>query len=436
MKRVGSFGAFKRAMLSASIVAIASVSSAYAEYELGLEAFRSGDKQLALDLWERYAVAGDVQSMKALGDYWDDEDIPGIQSAGGQPSEETNIDYIKALKWYTLAAYHDFNESLRVPSVFERNAQIEAEEALPRLRQKMSDAQVAEAEKLVSETFERGTARDIFIIGRMYQRGAGVKKNNIRAYQLYAVAGDNGVKEATDALLEMRNLGLIDKKGIEKAEKLAASWQPPLPEKHTGDTSQMKELRRLKAELEAIRLEDALNEVRDIDVRVLQHALKALGFYFGDIDDRMGPQTREAVRRFQYAQVRNDRMMTAEEKRNVEVGVLSAKDTVELIRQAADRADNEVAQYTYGIMYLRGIGVQADGDLAVNWLRKSATRNIAEAHYALGVIFRDGTTGLNAVSADKAQAALHFAKAGQLGYVPATKALQLLEFEGQGQAGQ
>ncbi|MBI1391458.1 MAG: hypothetical protein GC152_01835 [Alphaproteobacteria bacterium] len=429
------FGDARRLMRGAAAGALVAVSSfaiagaAHAEYEMGLEAFKRGEEDLALDLWERYAVAGDVRSMKALGDYYSGRAIVNADGAGVEAEKKTRADYVQALKWYILASTHDFNEVLKTPTAYERNAQIEAQDRLPAIRAKMTDAEVAKAERLVTDTFERGRPRDVFVVARMFQRGAGVRKDNGRAYELYTVASKRGVDDATLALQAMRDGGLIDERQIAAAEERAVNWQPPLPEEHTGDTRQMAELKRLKAELEALKLQDALQEVYDIDVAVLQHSLRALGFYFGAVDNKMGPQTREAVRRFQYAQVRDDREMTAEEKRNVEIGVLSAKDTVELVAQAAGRADNEIAQYTYGIMHLRGIGVQKDGAIAVDWLRRAASRNVAEAHYALGVVYRDGTTGLNAVSPNKANAALHFAKAGQLGYEPARKALELLEFE-------
>ncbi|MEO1014570.1 MAG: peptidoglycan-binding protein [Pseudomonadota bacterium] len=419
--------------LGASVLAAA---PAAAEYDLGLEAFRRGEQELALDLWERYAVAGDVRSMKALGDFYSSQTIVNTNGAEIEAEKRTRADYVLALKWYLLAANHVFNEEYKKPSVYERNAQIEADERLPDIRSKMTDAEVKRAEKLVTDTFERGRPRDIFLVAQMFQRGAGVAKSNVRAYELYTVASARGVDEATRALQDMRVGGLVNERQIKAAEDAAAIWQPPLPEEHTGDTLQMAELKRLKSELEALRLQKALESVSDIDVSVLQHSLRALGYYFGGIDNKMGPQTREAIRRFQYAQVRDDREMTAEEKRNVEIGVLSAEDTVELISQAARRADNEIAQYTYGVMYLQGIGVEQDGSQAVDWLKKAANRNVAEAHYALGVVYRDGTTGLNAVARSKANAALHFAKAGQLGYAPARKALELLEFERPRRAGE
>ncbi|MEO0397896.1 MAG: peptidoglycan-binding protein [Pseudomonadota bacterium] len=410
-------------------LSVAAPTSAVAEYRMGLQAYRNGEYDLALDLWRRYAVAGDVRSMKALGDYFSGAAVINSDGAGIDPSKLNSANYVEALKWYTLAAHHDFKEAFRTPTAYERNAQIEAAEQLPFIRERMKNADVVKAEKLVANTFERGSARDVFVLAQMFQRGAGVKKDNVRAYELYLVASERGVKEAAPILEAMRDGKLITSKEIKKAGEDAAVWQPPLPEEHTGDTKQMAELKRLKKELQELRMQDALEAVSDIDVSVLQHSLRALGFYFGSVDNKMGQQTREAIRRFQYSRVSSDTEMTAEEKRNVEIGVLSASDTVDLVKTAAQRANNDIAQYTFGVMHLRGIGVEQDGEAAVKWLDKAAKQDLAEAHYALGVVYRNGTTGLNSVSPDKAKAALHFAKAAALGYRPAQRALELLEFE-------
>jgi TPR repeat protein len=78
---------------------------------------------------------------------------------------------------------------------------------------------------------------------------------------------------------------------------------------------------------------------------------------------------------------------------------------------------------------VRGIGVVQDGDKAVEWLGKAAKADLAIAHYALGVVYRDSTPGLNPVKPDKAKAAVHFARAQALGYKQAAEALRQLEFE-------
>lgn len=429
-KQVKALSGMRRALNSvaaASALALAATGTAQANFDIGLAAYEQGQHEVAVDIWTRFAVAGDVRSMKVLGDVYSGKIIDDARSAEIPLETGRKIDNVEALRWYTLAAYHRFNEAFKPATALERNAQILAESRLPEIRFRMSTKDVTKAEKLVSDTFERGSPYDIFAIADMYRRGAGVDKNNTKALTLYAVAKSRGVGAASIAYEDLENL--MSKSEVEKATENFAKWQPPLPEEHTGKTPQMVELERVKKELEELRLEDALAAVNDIDVELIQRALKSLGFYFGSVDNAMGPATRAAIRRFQYSQVKSASDMTDEEKSYVKTGVLSAKQTVDLFKAAASKADHPMSQYVYGIMHVRGIGVEQDGTSAVKWLDKAASEDLAIAHYALGVIYRDGTTGLNPVTPNKADAALHFARSQALGYQPAAQALKLLSFE-------
>jgi len=426
-KHVTVFGGLRRTLAvaaAATALSLACAGPASASYEAGLKAYQNGQFDQAIDIWKRFAVAGDVRSKNILGDVYSGKILEGSPKAA-VPLEAIPLNNIEALKWYTLAAYHDFTAYQR-PTAEEVNARILAEHRLPDIRARMSTADVGKAEKLVSDTFERGSPYDLYRLGDMYQRGAGVAKNNAKALTMFALAKSRGVGEASLAYEQLEKL--MTKQEIKIAEESAASWQPPLPEEHMGQTTQQKELERLKKELEELKLEDALEAVSDIDVELIQRALRSLGLYFGSIDNAMGPATRDAIRRFQYSQVSSDTEMSEEDKEAVRTGVLSARQTVQLFREAS-KADHPMSQYVYGIMHVRGIGVEQNGQEAVNWLTKSSRANLAIAHYALGVIYRDGTTGLNEVTPDKSLAARHFARAFALGYKPAGDALKLLEFE-------
>lgn len=426
-KHVTVFGGLRRALAgaaAASALSLAFAGSALANFEAGLTAYENGQYEQAIDIWKRFAVAGDVRSKKILGDVYsgmvlEDSTLTDVPLETG-----VGINNVEALKWYTLAAFHDFS-AYQSPSADEVNARILAERRLSDIRFRMSTADVGKAERLVSETFERGSPYDLYRLGDMYQRGAGVAKNNTKALEMYALAKAKGVGEASIAYENLEKLMTASE--VKSANEAAADWQPPLPEEHTGQTSQQKELARLKKELEELRLEDALGAVSDIDVEVIQRALRALGFYAGAIDNAMGPQTRAAIQKFQYSRVAKDPDMTPEDKEAVRTGVLSARQTVELIA-AASKADHPMSQYVYGVMHVKGIGVEQDGQEAVAWLTKAA-QELAIANYALGVIYRDGTTGLNEVAPDKALSARYFARSCAMGYGIACEARDHLEFK-------
>jgi TPR repeat protein len=408
----------------ASVLAFSAGMPAHATYEAGVQAYMNGQYQQALDLWRRFAIAGDVRSKKILGDVYSGKTLEGSQAAA-TPLEEIPVNNVDALLWYSLAAYHDFT-AYQTPTAEEVNARILAEQRLPEIRARMSTSDVAKAEKLIAQTFESGSAYDLYRLGDMYQKGAGLKKNNTKALQMFALAQARGVGEASAAYEFLEPL--MTKKEIKTAIEDADEWQPPLPIEHTGKTPQQEELERLKKELEEIKMADALEAVSDIDVELIQRALNALGFRAGTVDNKLGPGTRASIRRFQYSTVAKKSSMTDEEKQAVVTGVLTPRQTVDLFGDAA-KSDHPMSQYVYGIMYVRGIGVEQDGSQAVKWLGKAADQNLAIAHYALGVIYRDGTTGLNEISPDERKSALHLAQASALGFKPANDALRRLSFE-------
>lgn len=411
-------------MAAASVLALAIASPAHATYEAGLEAYKNGQYSQALDIWRRFAVAGDIRSKKILGDVYSGKPLEAARAASA-PLEEIPVDNVQSLLWYTLAAYHDFS-AYQLPTADEVNAQILAESRLTEIRFRMSSADVDKAESFISQTFEAGSPYDIYRLGEMYQKGAGVEKNNIKALQMYQLAKARGVGEASAAYEFLEPL--MNPKEVKTALETAEKWQPPLPPEHTGKTRQQEELERLKKELEEIRMADALEAVSDIDVELVQRALNSLGYRAGTVDNKLGPSTRDAIRRFQYAQVARDLDMTDEEKQAVVTGVLTPRQTVDLFGDAA-KAKHPMSQYVYGIMHVRGIGVEQDGVEAVKWLTEAADQNLAIAHYALGVVYRDGTTGLNEVSPDERKSAFHLARASALGYTPANDALRRLSFE-------
>ncbi|GJL93877.1 MAG: hypothetical protein DHS20C05_02820 [Hyphococcus sp.] len=410
---------------AASVLALSALSPAYATYEAGVQAYMNGQYAQALDIWRRFAVAGDVRSKKILGDVYSGMTLEGARQAA-TPLEQIPVDNVQALVWYSLAAYHDFT-AYQTPSASEVNARILAEARLPDIRARMSTSDVNKAEKLVAQTFEAGSAYDIYRLGDMYQKGAGLGKNNTKALQMYELARARGVGEASAAYEFLEPL--MSKKEIETALEKAADWQPPLPPEYKGKTRQQEEMERLKRELEEIKMAEALKAVSDIDVELIQRALNALGFRAGSVDNKLGPGTRAAIRRFQYSTVARDLSKTEDDKQAVVTGVLTPRQTVELFGDAA-KAEHPMSQYVYGIMHVRGIGVEQDGKEAVKWLEKASKDNdLAIAHYALGVVYRDGTTGLNEVSPDERKSAYHLAQASALGYKPANDALRRLSFE-------
>ncbi|MFQ5564453.1 MAG: peptidoglycan-binding protein [Parvularculaceae bacterium] len=427
---VKSIRGFRRllSVAVASALTLSFAGPAAATYEAGREAYKRGQFEEAIDIWKRFAVAGDVRSKKILGDVYfgvvleTNEGVP-------DPAKEIPADKIRALLWYTLAAYHHFPKSYQQPTAEEVNARILAEQRLIDVRFQMSSSDVKKAEDLVAQTFESGSAYDLYRLGLMYQRGAGVGKDNVKALKMFILAKDRGVGEASERYEFLEPL--MSSSEVDRAKEAALDWQPPLPPEFSGKPRQQVQLEKLKEELEALKLEDAKEAVSDIDVELIQRALNALGFRPGPIDNKMGPSTRAAIKRFQYSTVARKRDLSEAEKFAVQTGVLTPEQTAKLFAEAAD-SGHPMSQYVYGVMHVRGIGVQQDGRKAVDWLSRAANANLVIANYALGVIYRDGTTGLNEVAPDRILARRYFARADAIadgGYPPAVEALEKLDLE-------
>lgn len=394
--------------------------SAFASFEAGLEACRRGDVDVAIDIWERFGLAGDVRSKKVLGDIYSHYQGPDMVDASCPPAggNDRRKDDVQAMKWYTLAAFHEFGEYV-TPKPAEVNAKILAETRLSEVKFNLKSSEVDKAEGLIEDAYESGSPHEIYQLARLYQYGNGVAKDNVKAAQFYQIAAMNGVKAAGPAYEKVKDL-LSEKESLDTKKKVVA-WQPPLPKLHKGDTAQMKQLKALIDELEAERLQSArvkLFDVRD-DMQLIQRALKVTGFDPGAIDGKEGPATRRAFNDFQ-------RVYKFPISPKLQDDAL-----VKLFEKAAGNGD-AYSQYAFGVMHLEGIGVTPHGKNAEKWLKAAREQDLTESYYALGVLYRDGLDTppdgqkKTAIKANTENARSAFAQAAYRGYGPAQRALEEL----------
>ena len=394
----------------------------------------------ALDLWHKYAVAGDILSRQLLGDVYSNQPVFQTDENGKATRltlpQDTGIiaeDKIKALAWYTIAATHDFEDFSQQPDFRQINARVRAQTRIPALKATMTTTQVDRAHEEVITILGSQSEFDLYRLGLMYQSGNGLPKNNVEALKYYNLALSRA-RNANQYAAERKNflLTIMTKEEVEEANELTRSWQPPLPEALQGPSPRSIELeeqnRILRERQLALAIEEIEREFTSANDHVIQNALAALGLYLDEIDGEMGPKTRKAVERFQFILVEEDENLTAEEKRNVMTGKLSPVQKVALIAQAA-QVNHAQSQYIYGVMHAEGIGVPVDGDEAVRWLKRSASFGYPLAHYALGKYYRSGIYGDNPVAPSRADASFHLGQAAALGYDPAQKELnELYEF--------
>jgi TPR repeat protein len=378
-------------------------------------------------------MAGDVMSRHVLGDVYSNQPIETELSV--PLPEDTSVvayDPVEALAWYTMAATHDFDAYNQAPTLEQLNARIRARTRVPTLRAEMTDEAVEKAEARVVQLLSLGSASDLYRLGVMHQRGEGLPKDNARAFMFYKLAQDRSIGSSAAASEAIAYLASVMNQGeIQEATLAAQEWQPPLPDAYTAKSPRqvameqdLLRLRALQAEPAFARLEEQFNG----NEHLIQNALAALGLYLAKVDGKVGPGTREAIRKFQYTLVEADESLTPEEKRDVQTGVLTVAQKLELIRQAAERQHPQ-SQYVYGVMHADGIGVQVDGVAASDWLKRSASFGYPLAHFALGEYYSGGIQGEQPLAPSLAQASYHYGQAAALGYEPAAKKLVNLRYE-------
>ncbi|NWH09484.1 MAG: SEL1-like repeat protein [Alphaproteobacteria bacterium] len=361
-----------------------------ADYYDGLRAFDGGNIQGAIAEWRSAGVRGDVLSQKRLGDVY----------AQGRVVLQ---DFVEAHMWYNLAAVNLLQNSLDergrpVPEA--RKARDDARDARNRLQSIMTADDIDRARRKFVRVYEAGEPESQYILGGLYQRGAGVPQNSVEAYRYFVIASALGVQEA----LRARDILAANLKPeqVAAAQKAAKEWRKPLSpfedEIGTGGRPGGGQL------------------VAGIDNRSLQHALRALGLYGGAIDGEIGPGSRRAIERFQ-------RRLGASE-----TGRLTMEQAVQLIRRAATDEDDRASQNTLGSLYAQGIGVERDSGLARRWFEASAAQGFPSANYNLGLMYRDGF----GVERDRDRAIRYFRRALQGGHPLAARALRdLVAYSGE-----
>lgn len=426
--------------------------TASAQYDNALEAYLNSPAASspatavsgALDIWQKSALAGDVRSAQVLGDVYSNaviDDVDNDDTAPLKPSETgvVPLDLVSALAWYTIAATHDFiayNQTNPLPE--EINARAIAQLRLPQMRGQMKDDDVEKAEAMVVNLLAGGSQFDLLRLGRMYARGNGLEKNNVEALMHFYLARGRGRGANSEAVAEVNAIEkLMAQSQIETARTRADDWRPPLPQNYAEltRTEQRDALRLTELQYQELRAAlVALDEEFEGNERVTQRALRALGFYWVDtIDGNLRSRaSRDAISRFVaslYIDQRPDPDAPLTDKEQAKIddisntGTLTELQRVELMRRAAAR-NHPPSMHIYGVMLGRGIGVQKDGQAAIEILKAAAQQDYALAHYSAGLFYANGITAARPLDQSVRGACFHLSRAAVLGYSPANKDLK------------
>ena len=81
-------------------------------------------------------------------------------------------------------------------------------------------------------------------------------------------------------------------------------------------------------------------------------------------------------------------------------------------RELAELNDGK-AEYSLGVIYAHGHGVEEDSVEAVKWVRRAAEHGVVKAQYALGLLYKSGA---DSVQADRVAAYMWFDIAARNGF--------------------
>ncbi len=187
---------FKLCVLIAFFCLLTTGSALAADFDKGLEAYREGEFEKALQEWLPLARNGDREAQHAL----------GMMHEYGRGLER---DDIKAAQWYLRAALQNVTESQYRLGVLRENGW-----------------GVARDEKLAANWYEKAARSDHALaqhdLAFMYLDGKGVPKDKVQAYKWLKIASIQRADLMTKHLAYVSRTMTLDE--IAEAEYLVNTW--------------------------------------------------------------------------------------------------------------------------------------------------------------------------------------------------------------------
>lgn len=333
--------------------------SAQADYIMGKAAEDTGDLDLALQYYTESAAQGDLRSIYSLGRLHYNAETP---------------DYEKALPYFRLAAEQNLAEALytlglcyeyghgvtqdpdKAAEWYLKAAEQNYALAMNAIAGIMEDKEdYAAAMDWYLKAYELEQAHSANNIGRLYQLGLGVEKNNDTALQWYAIAGNNG------SSVGAYNAATLLKDGLEmdKDYRVAALWY-----------------------------EKSL-ETQPDDVKALEN----LGWLYTQEEYGMTPDYEKSHAYLMHAAQLGSAYAMNLAARQCKNGIGTEKNYAEAVRlyeMYAETGDLSAAQ-TLGWLYKEGgYGLEKDYIASAKWLLKAADQGDGLAMCWIGDFYRDG----------------------------------------------
>ena len=181
---------FFRPVLAA--VLLAACAGAWADFQDGMEAYKSGNYMYAFDEFRPLALGGDAAAQYRLAVMY--------EKGQGVPQDDQ-----QAVSWYLKAAVQD--DTRAQFALAERYAN---GWGVPQ--------NIKQATTWYIEAAEHGSSKAQYTVGLMYAKGEGVPQDFVQAYKWLSLAGDMAV--GSKGWIE----GKMTPEQIKKAQTLAQEW--------------------------------------------------------------------------------------------------------------------------------------------------------------------------------------------------------------------
>ena len=427
------------------LLAMASYSTAFADYLSGKASYDREEFQKAFEIWLPYAEKGDPGAQNGIAVLYfyglgiPEDNIAAVKwfrraAEQGLAKAQNNLgiaydsgvgvpeDKVEAIKWYRLAA-----EQGNARGQYKLGTMYDFGQGVPEDN--------VEAIKWYRLATEQGNAKAQLNLGNMYRYGTGVLKNSNKAARLYRLSADQGVPDAqfflgymfdvgegidqnsAQAIKFYRssaeqghknaqiNLGLMykDGKGVPENNKEALKWF------------------RLAADQGMAAAQHNLGVMYDNGYGVVQDRSEAFKWY------KLAAKQGELISQFNLGQMyeRGEGVLRDQEK------------ALKWYKLAADGGD-AFAQYRLGSMYDYGEGIPRDDVEAVKWYRLAAEQGHAKAQVGMGIMYMHGSvppcvgTRNFKPCEDNKKAFTYYKMAASQGYAPAQSIIGRIYYNGNG----
>lgn len=230
-----------------------------------------------------------------------------------------------------------------------------------------------EAAKWFAKAAKKNHKKAQYMLGKMHMKGEGVAKNPGKAAELLTKSANKG---HTEAQYELANYHFFGHGGKKNTNLAVQYYKKAAQDRHVNAQFQLGKILYAGIGVGA----DKQEGKKWLETAVENGSKKAIAFMDTDPLFVAQPAKKKATQRQSNA---SSRQKSATKDNSVIISKINRE-----IKQA--ESGNVDSQYTVGVRYLNGEGVNSNPGTAVKWIRKAAEQDHAGAQFKLGTMYRDG----------------------------------------------